>query len=263
MHQPERLVHDFFNLQKHIASFSDKQAKVVHFTDDISEFAVEITPHEGLYHGGKFLFKISPQNYPTEAPGVLCETMIWHPNIDSAEDGSICLNLLDEWAPKNDLEDCVQGVLFLLHNPNLEDPLSPWFAPEQDYEQFAENVSKSLQGENVEGVQFEKNVVGGVQEVSTTAPPMPELEVNDADHCRHTRENHDAHSQKLAEKILDIQIVGVPLIFLETPDGQCMPMELWPMNNNVIFMSDEFLVYFCLISFKDHPVTMPTEFEYF
>lgn len=153
------LAKDFHKLLKNIASFSNNQANVAQYEETLDEFKVEITPNDGLYCGGKFEFEIKVQDYPQKAPAVTCNTQIYHPNID--ENGEICLNLFSEWAETNSLEDCIQGLLFLLYNPNLDDPLSPWFDPEfdTDLEVFAENVRISLEGGVVEGNQFERNLV--------------------------------------------------------------------------------------------------------
>lgn len=166
------LAKDFHKLMKNIASFSNKQAEVCHYEENLESFKVEIVPNDGLYCGGKFDFEVTLQNYPKDAPNVTCVTQIYHPNID--ENGEICLNLFNEWVETNNLEDCVQGLLFLLYNPNLEDPLSPLFDPEQDndYDTFAQNVRQSLEGGVVEGLSFERNLVeedknAGINDEST------------------------------------------------------------------------------------------------
>ena len=166
------LAKDFHKLMKSIASFSNKQAEVCHYEENLESFKVEIVPNDGLYCGGKFDFEVTLQNYPKDAPNVTCVTQIYHPNID--ENGEICLNLFNEWVETNNLEDCVQGLLFLLYNPNLEDPLSPLFDPEQDndYDTFAQNVRQSLEGGVVEGLSFERNLVeedknAGINDEST------------------------------------------------------------------------------------------------
>lgn len=73
----------------------------------------------------------------------------------------MCLSLLDEWQEKYGLEDAIQGLLFLLYNPNLEDPLSPMFDPEMSPAEFEENIQKSLEGGEVESETFEANHVEG------------------------------------------------------------------------------------------------------
>ena len=100
-------------------------------------------------------------DYPDQPPAVRCETPIYHPNIDPTctdGDDNICLNLFGEWQSNFGLEDCVQGFLFLLHNPNLEDPLSPLFESTLSEEEFKDEVSKTLIGDyTIDGVAFEKN----------------------------------------------------------------------------------------------------------
>ncbi|KAJ7381133.1 hypothetical protein OS493_004731 [Desmophyllum pertusum] len=154
------LAKDFHKLMKSIASFSNNQANVPHYEENLDEFKVEIVPNDGLYYGGKFEFEVKIKDYPQKAPHVTCTTDIYHPNIDN---GEICLNLFSEWAETNTLEDCVQGLLFLLYNPNLDDPLSPMFDPEDEddlnLEVFAQNVRVSLEGGEVEGHAFERNIV--------------------------------------------------------------------------------------------------------
>jgi len=57
---------------------------------------------------------------------------------------------------------CVYGLLYLLKNPNLEDPLSPYFCPEdaEDMDTFYKNVRISLEGGVVDGfIKFKRNIV--------------------------------------------------------------------------------------------------------
>ena len=61
------------------------------------------------------------------------------------------------------LEDVVQGLLFLLHQPNLEDPLNSMFDGTEDEEEFVNNVRRSLRGEKVDGMEFERNLVDGYE----------------------------------------------------------------------------------------------------
>ena len=174
---------DFHKLLRNVESFSAGQAKIIDYEDDLQEFTVEIIPKDGIYRHGKFDFKIHPNNYPNEAPEVHCLTRIYHPNIDLVDEdedesqrGEICLNLFDEWTASNDLQDCVQGLLFLLHNPNLEDPLNPLFSPSdcegEFYEAFVSNVRKSLEGCEVDGYCFERNLVCDVDFDDVTTPNL-------------------------------------------------------------------------------------------
>ncbi len=67
--------------------------------DDLLNFRLVISPDEGFYRGGRFIFsfKIGP-NYPHEPPKVKCVTKVYHPNIDL--EGNVCLNILrEDWKP--------------------------------------------------------------------------------------------------------------------------------------------------------------------
>ena len=86
---------------------------------------------------------------PEMAPIVRCTTDIYHPNIDRySVSGStnVCLNLFDEWQPDFGLQDVVQGLLFLLHNPEPGDALLGGFDPEN----YEENVAKHKAGLEIE-----------------------------------------------------------------------------------------------------------------
>ena len=147
----------FISLVKAIKNVSDGQA-YVEYEDNFTMFNIGVLPSSGAYVGGKFVFRFHmPVKYPQAPPRITCLTKIYHPNID--DEGEICMSLFDDWCPeKNDLLDCVQGLLFLFHQPNLDDPLSPYFSPEDNsMDAFHERVYKSLMGEEIDGIMFERN----------------------------------------------------------------------------------------------------------
>ncbi|XP_063400838.1 uncharacterized protein LOC134685243 [Mytilus trossulus] len=155
---------DLHNLLRHLGKLSGGQANICDWDpDDCSTFELEIAPSGGLYASGKFkfTFKICTENYPDVVPEIICTTPIYHPNIDtienSFEDTNICVSLLDDWTEDNDLDDCVQALLFLFYNPNTEDPLCPIICPAITEDEFEDNVRRSLEGGDVEGQQFETN----------------------------------------------------------------------------------------------------------
>ena len=165
------LLKQYRDLARNIESFSDGQAKLKDRdeNDDCSLDVIFVTlaPKAGLYRGGKFDFELDVSSeYPACPPVVHCMTQIYHPNIDfSDESGEVCLNLLDElWTSNMTLEDVVQGLLFLLHHPNVEDPLSCLFTGSEEEEEFKRNVRRSLKGESVDGVLFERNLSAGFEE---------------------------------------------------------------------------------------------------
>ena len=164
------LLKHYRDLARTIGSFSNDQACLKELADDqdldLETVFVTVSPKDGPYRGGKFDFEFDlSEGYPTCPPIVHCQTHIYHPNIDFCDDqGDVCLNLLDElWTPDMSLEDVVQGVLFLLYNPNVEDPLNSMFTGSESEEEFLENVRASLRGEEVDGVDFEKNLPDGYE----------------------------------------------------------------------------------------------------
>ena len=147
---------DFYKLQKNIASFSNGEARVLSFDDELTKFEVELNIKDGFYKDGIFVFDVILEGYPDAAPAVWFNSPIFHPNIgDGFDDREICLNLLGEDWEENDLEDVVHGVLFLVKNPNSHDALNPFSSC--DEEDFATLVRQSLEGGEVGGVLFDRN----------------------------------------------------------------------------------------------------------
>lgn len=132
---------------------------------------------------------------------VWCNTDVYHPNIDSTEDWygeestNVCLNLLENgvWNKSYGLEGAVLGLLFLMHNPNLTDPLSPYFDGVDDWTLFEENVRKYMAGEEFDDISFDTRdfrVVDGVliedaPEANNTVALKSSKDLND----RKTEEN--------------------------------------------------------------------------
>ncbi|CAH3018758.1 unnamed protein product [Porites evermanni] len=97
----------------------------------LHEFTLTITPGEGYWKDGIFIFHVLiPEDYNIKPPHVWCETKIWHPNI--SENGEVCLSLLREhtldgsgWAPTRKLKDIVWGLNSLFTDLlNFDDPLN-------------------------------------------------------------------------------------------------------------------------------------------
>jgi ubiquitin-conjugating enzyme E2 M len=67
--------------------------------EDLMNFRLRIKPDDGIYRNGVFVFNFKvPASYPHDAPKVLCETTVFHPNIDM--EGHVCLNILrEDWKP--------------------------------------------------------------------------------------------------------------------------------------------------------------------
>ena len=130
---------------------------------DTMHFVLTITPDEGLYVGGAFVFDISiGPNYPHDPPKVKGVQRVYHPNLDL--DGNVCLNILrEDWNPILNLNSVIVGLQFLFLDPNPDDPLNKDAAEDlrRDRSKFAANVRRTLAGGSLGGVAFDRVVVGG------------------------------------------------------------------------------------------------------
>lgn len=155
---------DILHLVRIVDSMSNGQVTIDDFVEEENILFVTLVPRDGLYGNGKFRFKVHiPPNYPFAGPEVACLTPIYHPNIENLlvfgeQHGGICVNLLDEWQSTFGLDHVIQALLFLFHQPNLEEPFSPMFTPNMDVVSYAKNVKLSLEGGVVEGIDFPRNL---------------------------------------------------------------------------------------------------------
>ena len=144
----------YFQKEKHeLDKIQDQvpQAKLIKSSnkDDFMNFKVEYTPEkESYWYGGKYVFNISiPDSYPFNPPKVICETKIYHPNIDFQ--GNVCLNILKEdWKPTMNITSCITGIYYLFTDPNPQDPLNheAGNVMRENLDTFIQNVKKSLKG---------------------------------------------------------------------------------------------------------------------
>uniref|UniRef100_A0A3B3CNC1 NEDD8-conjugating enzyme UBC12 n=1 Tax=Oryzias melastigma TaxID=30732 RepID=A0A3B3CNC1_ORYME len=150
--------------------------------DDLLNFRLIISPDEGFYKGGKFVFSFKVgQGYPHDPPKVKCETMVYHPNIDL--EGNVCLNILrsvlqnrgpvgsgfwrvtcalllhrEDWKPVLTINSIIYGLQYLFLEPNPEDPLNKEAAEvlQTNRRLFEQNVHRSLRGGYVGATYFER-----------------------------------------------------------------------------------------------------------
>lgn len=126
--------------------------------DDLLSFKLIISPDEGFYKGGRFVFSFKVgQGYPHEPPKVKCDTMVYHPNIDL--DGNICLNILrEDWKPVLTVNSIVYGLQYLFLEPNPEDPLNKDAAEvlQNNRRLFEQNVTKAMRGGYIGSTYFER-----------------------------------------------------------------------------------------------------------
>ncbi|CAF1505109.1 unnamed protein product [Rotaria sordida] len=123
---------------------------------DFSHFTVTISPDDGFYKGGRFIFSIViPPDYPYEPPKIKCTQTIYHPNIDLH--GNVCLNILrEDWKPMLTLVTVILGLIFLFLEPNPDDPLNHEAATvfKADENTFKANVSKTMAGGTLKNIQY-------------------------------------------------------------------------------------------------------------
>jgi len=127
-------------------------------TDDLMSFVLYVKATDGLWKSAEYKFSVHvPTNYPYDPPKVVCETAIYHPNIDTQ--GHVCLNILRaDWMPVLNLGAVIFGIMTLFLEPNPEDPLNKEAAKLmiENRSTFDRNVRTSLTGGYVEGKQYPK-----------------------------------------------------------------------------------------------------------
>lgn len=129
--------------------------------DDLLNFKLKMSPDEGFYKNGRFVFsfKVGP-GYPHDAPKVKCETKVYHPNIDL--EGNICLNILrEDWKPVLTINSIIYGLQYLFLEPNPDDPLNKEAAEvlRSNRRLFEQNVLKAMRGGYVGSCYFERCLV--------------------------------------------------------------------------------------------------------
>lgn len=147
-------------VQKDLAELELPATMKTHFPDPANtmHFVLAITPDEGMYAGGTFVFDISiGPNYPHDPPRVKGTQTLYHPNLD--RDGNVCLNILrEDWNPILNLNSVVVGLQFLFLDPNPDDPLNKEAADDlrRDRARFAANVRRALAGGSLGGVTYDR-----------------------------------------------------------------------------------------------------------
>lgn len=125
-------------INERIESITNGQVKKVKV--GFGRVQVRVVPDSGYWEGKSLRFDIKIGNYPGAPCKVVCQTGILHPNILEI-DGEVCLSLFDEdWDPKIRLDDYIAGILFILHNPNFDDPLSDYFCIAKEKGEVAQAI---------------------------------------------------------------------------------------------------------------------------
>ena len=95
---------------------------------------------------------ILPSDYESDdLPTVVCQTPIYHPNIDTSVIGdctNVCINILDEdlWKRKYGLECLVKSLVYLVKNPNIGSSLVYGFdaTTKETFERKVEKFMKMI-----------------------------------------------------------------------------------------------------------------------
>jgi len=147
-------------VQKDLTELDLPSTMKTNFPDpaDLLNFTLTITPDEGMYKGGAFVFSFTINtNYPHDPPKVKCTQKIYHPNVDL--EGNVCLNILrEDWKPVLNLNSVMVGLQYLFLEPNADDPLNKEAAEDlrKNRDQFLINVKSSLKGGYVKGVAYDR-----------------------------------------------------------------------------------------------------------
>ena len=146
--------------------------------NNIMSSEIIITPQDGMYKGGRFVFTMNiPDDYPFSPPKVHCQTRVLHPvcytqskqksvettsntqvgkqNIDL--EGHVCLNILREnWSAVLNISAVTYGLMYLFVVPNADDPLNKEAAEfmRTRPEEFERMVRTTMHGGYFYGVHF-------------------------------------------------------------------------------------------------------------
>jgi len=146
--------------QKDISEMDPIPGTKINFPDpdNLMKFDVSVKPGDGIYKGATFMFTVDiPATYPYDPPKVLCNTLVYHPNIDW--EGKVCLNILrQDWMPVLSLGSVIFGLMTLFLEPNPDDPLNKEAAQlmVDKPKDFQRNVQESLRGGTILGRKFPK-----------------------------------------------------------------------------------------------------------
>eukprot|EP01119_Soliformovum_irregulare_P012871 TRINITY_DN3364_c0_g2_i1.p1 TRINITY_DN3364_c0_g2~~TRINITY_DN3364_c0_g2_i1.p1 ORF type:complete len:335 (-),score=51.14 TRINITY_DN3364_c0_g2_i1:450-1454(-) len=88
------------------------------------DILIAIEPTSGYYAGARINFEmVLPPDYPGSRPQLLCQTpKMHHPNISGQR---VCFSMVSEdWSCNYRIEHFINGILWLLNNPNHDSPLN-------------------------------------------------------------------------------------------------------------------------------------------
>jgi len=110
-------------IQKELNTFALPNATLNLINNNMTEMEIKFDGPKGTpYENGKFILNAKlPADYPFKPPRIVFKTKIYHPNI--TESGGIGINLLrDNWSPALTIQKIVLAIVYLLENPDPNDP---------------------------------------------------------------------------------------------------------------------------------------------
>jgi len=117
-------------MQKNAVSFVRLPENVTN-DSNILMWCLFIQPLQPPFNKGAFKLQLNfPAEYPFKPPKVTFATKIYHPNID--EKGQVCLPIIspENWKPATKVEQVLQALVALIHDPEPEHPLRGELAEE-------------------------------------------------------------------------------------------------------------------------------------
>eukprot|EP00164_Ancoracysta_twista_P000091 GFYU01000131.1.p1 GENE.GFYU01000131.1~~GFYU01000131.1.p1 ORF type:complete len:425 (+),score=120.23 GFYU01000131.1:153-1427(+) len=204
------LFKELFYLQKNLKKATLGQCHIEVDTDTMCggetvkmnrvEFKLVMRPIYAPWEGTEMTFTVRvPAGYPDEPPSFNIDQYIPHCNFDSC--GEICLNIFDEYDPNLKLIDYIHAVLWLLYNPNHDDPLNSDFAEygmDPQDEEWHERVYEALYNNETDNIfipeylkekemkvinEFATAVVGTLIESAFTVATKPAREQAVVEQC--------------------------------------------------------------------------------
>jgi len=102
-------------------------------------------PENPPYNKASFKIQIDfPAEYPFKPPKLTFKTKIYHPNVD--EKGQVCLpiTMADHWKPATKVEQVVNSLLALIHEPEPDHALRADIGEEfrKDKKKFLKNAEE-------------------------------------------------------------------------------------------------------------------------
>lgn len=97
--------------------------KISLINDNVLMWNIIFSPNTEIYNKSYVFRLVINDNYPFESPSLMCETRIFHPNIDFSS-GKICLPRLANWTAKYNIQMLLMDLIDLFKNPDLSSPVN-------------------------------------------------------------------------------------------------------------------------------------------